>query len=102
MQAQQQSWQRLFLSTIQMSEGELRDALKAARPEQRFAAAYVVGEKRLGWHEDLVPLLQDPSVPVRQAARRSLVILSFLALNPGEAALISSPVRSRPATSLSR
>jgi hypothetical protein len=102
LQTQQRFWQRLFLSTIQMSEEELRDALKAPQPEQRFAAAYVVGEKRLHWPQDLIPLLQDQSVAVRQAARRSLVILSFLALNPDEAALLSLPGRSQQRTPLSQ
>jgi HEAT repeat protein len=65
-------------------------------------AAYVVGEKRLRWPADLVPLLEDPSDEVRQAARRSLVILSFLDLNPEEAALIAAPNPSRPPTPLAK
>jgi hypothetical protein len=99
---QQQNWERLFLATIEMSEGELRAALKAAAPEQRFAAAYVVGEKRLTWTKELIKLLTDPVSGVRQAARRSLMILSFLALNPEEAALIANPNPSRPAKPLSQ
>ena len=65
-------------------------------------AAYVVGEKRRRWPTDLIPLLEDSSNEVRQAARRSLVILSFLDLNPDEAALIASPNPSRPATPLAK
>src|SRR5262249_43776471 len=47
-------------------------------------------------------LLTDPSPAVRQAARRGLIILSFLALNPDEAALIASPRPGRAATPLDR
>jgi hypothetical protein len=83
-----------------MSETELRATLQAKNPARRFAAAYVVGEKLLPWHGDLIPLLQDKSDSVRQAARRSLVILSFLALNPEEAQRIRSPQRTGMATPL--
>src|SRR5262249_20545490 len=43
-----------------------------------------------------------PSPEVRQASRRSLVILSFLALNPEEAALLASPNPSRRLKPLSQ
>jgi HEAT repeat protein len=65
-------------------------------------AAYVIGERRLPWPRDLIPLLEDPSDEVRQAARRSLVILSFLELNPQEAALIAAPNPSRSPTPLAK
>jgi hypothetical protein len=65
-----------------MSEDELRAALKASVPVKRFAAAYAVGERRLFWQDDLIVLLTDDNDAVRQSARRSLVILSFLKLNP--------------------
>jgi hypothetical protein len=51
--------------------------------EGRFAAAYVVGERQLAWQPDLIARLTDPNDYVRQAARRSLVILSFFALRDG-------------------
>jgi HEAT repeat protein len=69
---------------------------------KRFMAAYVIGEKRLPWPKDLIPLLEDQSDEVRQAARRSLVILSFLELNPEEAAVIAAPAPSRPPTPLAK
>jgi HEAT repeat protein len=69
---------------------------------KRFMAAYVIGEKRLAWPKDLIPLLEDQSDEVRQAARRSLVILSFLELNPEEATLIAAPNPSRPPTPLAK
>src|SRR5207248_6671158 len=49
-----------------------------------------------------IALLTDPSPAVRQAARRGLIILSFLALNPDEAALIANPRTGRPTTPLDR
>jgi hypothetical protein len=78
-------WEYLFLTTIEMSEPELREALKYRSGDRRFAAAYVVGERLLEWPDDLIPLLEDRTAAVRQAARRSLIISSFLARNPEEA-----------------
>ena len=78
-----------------MSEAELRAALQSKSDEERFVAAYVVGERRLRWPDDLIPLLKDKNDWVRQASRRSLVVLSFLELNPEEAAQIASPNPSR-------
>jgi hypothetical protein len=69
-----------------MSEDELRAELTSPAAERRFVAAFAVGDRRLMWAGELVERLTDSSPPVRQAARRSLVILSFLALNPDEAA----------------
>jgi HEAT repeat protein len=69
---------------------------------KRFMAAYVIGERRLPWPKDLIPLLEDSSDEVRQAARRSLLILSFLELNPDEAALIAAPNPARPPTPLAK
>jgi hypothetical protein len=97
---QRRHWERLFLATAELSEPELRAVLKHRSSERRFAAAYVVGERLLGWQEDLIPLLEDRSDAVRQAARRGLIILSFLALNPEEARRIRSPQRTETATPL--
>jgi hypothetical protein len=69
-----------------MSEDELRAALKSPKADRRFVAAYAVGERRLFWIDDLTRLLTDSSDAVRQAARRSHIILSFLHLNPEVAA----------------
>jgi hypothetical protein len=90
---EQRHWQRLLLRTLQMGESELRTALASPVAEVRFAAAYVVGEKGLPWHRDLLPLLEDRTEGVRQAARRGLIILAFLALNPGLAERLNA---SRP------
>jgi hypothetical protein len=87
-------WERLFLATIEMSEAELRATLKHRSSARRFAAAYVVGERLLEWQDDLLPLLEDRSEAVRQGARRSLIILSFLTLNPDEARRLRSRQRS--------
>ena len=72
----------LLRSALDASEDELRAALKSTVPVNRFVAAYAIGERRLLWQDDLIPLLLDNDDAVRQAARRSLVILSFLKLNP--------------------
>jgi hypothetical protein len=101
LQLRQQYWQHLFLRAVEMSEAELRAELRHRSADRRFAAAFVVGDRLLEWPDDLIPLLQDQSEGVRQAARRSLIVLSFLALNPQEAALLRSPVRTRPPTPLS-
>jgi hypothetical protein len=91
MELRRRYWERLFLTTIEMSESELRATLKHRSVARRFAAAYVVGERLLEWPSDLIPLLEDKSEAVRQAARRSLIVLSFLAVNPEEARRIRSP-----------
>jgi hypothetical protein len=91
----QRRWQQLFAATMQLGEDDLRAALHSPVAEIRFTAAYVVGEKGLPWHRDLIPLLQDRTDGVRQAARRGLVILSFLALNPEVAQRLRSQ---RPGT----
>lgn len=78
----QRRWRELLALVMQMSDTELRAALGSPAAELRFTAAYVVGEKGRPWPRDLIPLLQDRTDGVRQSARRSLIILSFLALNP--------------------
>lgn len=80
---------------IDQSEAELKAALKGDNAERRFTAAFVVGDRRLPWHKDLIPLLADPQDVIRQAARRGLIILSFLVLNPDEAKWIGSAIRNR-------
>jgi len=87
---------------LDKSESELRAALGSKVADERFMAAFVVGEKRLRWPQDLIPLLEDPNDMIRLAARRSLVILSFLELNPEEAALIAAAVPGREPTPLSK
>jgi hypothetical protein len=82
LQREQELLLKLLREALDMSEDELRAALKSKIANERFVAAYAVGERRLFWQDDLNPLLKDNSDAVRQAARRSLVILSFLLLNP--------------------
>jgi HEAT repeat protein len=76
-----------------LSEEELRRALGSDAIERRFMAAFVVGDRRLPWHADLIPMLTDPSDVVRQSARRGLIIESFLILNPDEARLPDEKLR---------
>jgi HEAT repeat protein len=78
----QQKLLNLLQSALDLSEDELRAWLKSTKVEKRFVAAYAVGERRLFWQDDLIRLLKDNSDGVRQSARRSLIILSFLLLNP--------------------
>lgn len=87
---------------IDQTEDELRRALKSDAVDKKFMAAYVAGERRMFVQNDLIPLLTDASDPVRQSARRGLIILSFLLLNPEEAKLISSAVRKREPLPLER
>jgi HEAT repeat protein len=79
---QQRQLLNLLQAAIDASEDDLRATLKSPAPAYRFAAAYAVGERRLFWQDDLIPLLRDGDEAVRQSARRSLVILSFMTLNP--------------------
>ena len=92
--------QRLYSAMIDQSEAELKAALKGDNAEKRFMAAFVVGDRRLPWQKDLIPLLTDANDPVRQAARRGLIILSFLVLNPDEAKWLGSAIRNRSAIPL--
>jgi HEAT repeat protein len=100
--ARQWNLERLFLVTIEMSETELRAALRSRSDDLRFFAAYVVGERMLEWQSELLALLEDNHDGVRLAARRALIILSFLALNPEEAAKIRSSQRSQERTPLEK
>jgi HEAT repeat protein len=86
-------WDRLFRTAFEMSESELRAALKSRSADRRFVATYAVGERLLEWQSELIGLLGDNSDAVRLAARRGLVILSFLVLNPQEARRIRGPGR---------
>jgi HEAT repeat protein len=99
---QGQYLQRLYTSMTDMSPDELKLALESSSVERRYMAAFVVGDRRLPWHDRLIRMLTDSSDLVRQSARRGLIILSFLALNPDEAKLIASPVPSRPPTPLEK
>jgi HEAT repeat protein len=99
---QAQYLQRLYTSMTDMSEDELKVAFESSMVEKRYMAAFVVGDRRLPWHDRLIRLLTDPSDLVRQSARRGLIILSFLALNPDEAKLIASAKPNRPPTPLEK
>jgi hypothetical protein len=70
----------MLVQAYQADEDTLRAALTAKSGAERFAAAYVVGERQLPWQADLIDRLTDPHPLVRQAARRSLIVLSFFAL----------------------
>src|SRR5262245_29766591 len=76
LQAQQQ-----FAATMQKystaSESELMSGLKSGKDEERFAATWYVGEKKLTVPEDLIELLGDQNVMVQQAARRSLIMITY-------------------------
>ena len=99
---QQQYLQRLYLQMIDQTEDELRRALKSDTVDKKFMAAYVAGERRMFLQNELIPLLTDASDPVRQSARRGLIILSFLLLNPDEAKVIACAVRKQEPLPLER
>jgi hypothetical protein len=90
----QQELEKVLRKAFDEGEGELRADLKSSAPERRFAATLAIGERRLFWQDDLIPLLHDDVDLVRQGARRSLVILSYLKLNPEIAA--ASPDKPLP------
>jgi HEAT repeat protein len=79
----------LLVSAYAVDEDTLRADLKSKDSRKRFAAAYVIGERQLPWHGELIAQLSDPNDYVRQAARRSLVILSFLELQKQSAGILS-------------
>jgi HEAT repeat protein len=81
-EARQKKLQSLLQTALDASEDELRAMLKSPKVDLRFVGAYAVGERRLFWQDDLIPLVKDEFDAVRQSARRSLVILSYLQLNP--------------------
>jgi hypothetical protein len=76
LQAQQQ-----FAATMQKystaSESELMSGLKSVKEEERFAATWYVGEKKMTVPENLIELLGDQNVMVQQAARRSLIMITY-------------------------
>ena len=73
----QRQLETLIKQTCKKSESEIKDLLQSPKPEMRFAAAVAVGEKGLPLADSLIELLNDSDVLVRQAARRSLVVLSY-------------------------
>jgi hypothetical protein len=68
--------QGLLQQTSAMSEESLKNSLTDNKPEMRWAAALVAGERKIYLQDDLVKRLTDPDGYVRQAARRSLILLS--------------------------
>src|SRR5262249_25684066 len=64
-------------TTAKKSENDVKTALTSERADERFAAAIVVGEKGMHLANELIELISDNDVLVRQAARRSLVVLSY-------------------------
>jgi hypothetical protein len=80
-QKQQQQILDRIKQLIDGSEEDLRAALTSEQAEERFAGAYAVGERELRWTKELIERLDDEHPAVRQAARRSLMILSYLALH---------------------
>jgi hypothetical protein len=73
----QRQLESLVKQVSSKSASEIKDLLQSNKPEMRFAAAVVVGDKALPLADYLVELLNDKDVLVRQAARRSLVVMSY-------------------------
>ncbi len=80
LQNQPQSWRDLLVQAYAAEEDTLRTALSSKSSTERLAAAYVVGERLLPWSGELIDRLTDTNPLVRQAARRSLIILSHCTL----------------------
>jgi hypothetical protein len=68
--------QGLVQQTASLSEEKLKTSLTDNQPEVRWAAALVVGERQVYLQDDLIKRLTDADGYVRQAARRSLILLS--------------------------
>jgi hypothetical protein len=64
------------------NEQQIKGLLKNSNVEVRFAAAYVVGEKKVPLPREMIGLLQDANVSVQQASRRSLILLACHATGP--------------------
>jgi hypothetical protein len=79
-QAKQNAYRNLLVRAYMMDEDSLRAALNSKNSAERLTAAYVIGERQLPWTGDLIDHLSDSNVMVSQAARRSLIILSYLVL----------------------
>lgn len=79
-QEKEVTYRTLVSRAYQADEETLRAALKSKSGAERFAAAYAIGERQLLWYPELIERLTDSNSLVRQAARRSLIILSFLTL----------------------
>jgi hypothetical protein len=63
-------------------EEQLKGLLKSQKADERFAASYVVGEKKVPLPRELIALLSDSSPEVQQASRRSLILLACHATGP--------------------
>src|SRR5262249_53389575 len=63
-------------------EEQLRALLKSEKADERFAASYVVGEKKVPLTRDVIALLSDSSLEVQQVSRRSLILLACHATGP--------------------
>ena len=81
---------------LRQSEDEVYASLSSEAADQRMMAAYVAGDRGLHWHKDLITLLTDPVDIVRQAARRSLIVESYMALNPDELSVVEAVGKKLP------
>jgi hypothetical protein len=64
------------------NEQQIKSLLKNDKADVRFAAAYVVGEKKVPLPREMIELLSDSSTAVQQASRRSLILLACQATGP--------------------
>jgi len=68
--------QDLFLDLTKQSQSDLLAKLRDPDPWTRMLTAIVIGNKRLPVAKQLIPLLDDPVVEVREAAHQALVRLA--------------------------
>ncbi len=71
--------QQKLMECCKKDKNELGEMLKSDKDEDRFTAALAIGVKTLPMTKELIGLLTDKSDSVRQASRRSLIILSYYA-----------------------
>jgi len=96
-QSRQQSerLQRLYKTMSTRGKDDLHASLESEDQEQRLMAAYVAGDRGLPWYKEFMAMLTDPVDVVRQSARRGLIILSFLAMNPDEVSTVDPAGKTR-------
>lgn len=82
MRADMQYSTKQYQQFMRLSQRMIEKGLINGDPRIRYAAMLAAGEKRLPLNKEFLSGLQDPDALVRQAARRSLVILSAVKMNP--------------------
>lgn len=68
------------MEVAQQADDAIKVYLTGSQRLDRAAAAYVVGEKKLPYRDELINMLGDSNKQVQQMARRSLILLANFAV----------------------